>query len=350
MLITQACSPSSQAPDITNADAKREARLQREIAIKTEMKYTQILQDVAYPILTANVQLCGPDIAPYVGMITQSKAVISEENYEVAKDFYGVGEHPTVVILAEGSPASKVLRIGDVITHVNGEALKSGKAGHLALNQAIRKHTSPEPITFTIQRGDRIGTVQVPLETACSYPVLFDNASTVNASADGKRLYVTAGMMRFVETDAELALVIGHEMAHNSRSHIDAKRGNAVMGSVLGTVITVATGVDVIGLGSHLAGSAYSQSFENEADYVGIYHTARAGFPIEDAPYLWRRMGAANAGAIHLKGTSHPSTAKRFLALEAAVKEIKAKQAAGLPLIPEEKVIKASQDHQGLNK
>ena len=33
-------------------------------------------------------------------------------------------------------------------------------------------------------------------------------------------------MLRFVETNEELALIIGHEMAHNTRGHIEAKLGN----------------------------------------------------------------------------------------------------------------------------
>jgi hypothetical protein len=47
-------------------------------------------------------------------------------------------------------------------------------------------------------------------------------------------------------------------------------------------------------------------------------------------------MGAKHPAAIHLKGTSHPSSAKRFVALEETVAEINAKKASGTPLVPEE--------------
>jgi predicted Zn-dependent protease len=81
----------------------------------------------------------------------------------------------------------------------------------------------------------------------------------------------------------------------------------------------------------------YSQDFESEADYVGLYVVARAGMPIDNAPRFWRRMGSQVAPGAISHGTTHPPTAQRFVALEAAVAEIKAKQAAGQPLLPNEK-------------
>lgn len=110
-----------------------------------------------------------------------------------------------------------------------------------------------------------------------------------------------------------------------------------MIGALIGGVITVATGVDVTSLGSDIGGAAFSQGFESEADYVGLYHTARAGYPIAEAPKFWRRMAASNPGAIHIAGSTHPSTAVRFLALEESVKEIQRKKAAGIRLAPEEK-------------
>ena len=54
----------------------------------------------------------------------------------------------------------------------------------------------------------------------CSYPVRLVNDQIINAFADGKNIIVTAGLMRFVESDDELALIVGHELAHNTMEHI----------------------------------------------------------------------------------------------------------------------------------
>jgi len=52
---------------------------------------------------------------------------------------------------------------------------------------------------------------------------------------------------------------------------------------------------------------AFSQDFEAEADYVGLYHAARAGYDIENAPYIWRRFAASDPRGIDAVGGSHPA-------------------------------------------
>ena len=331
------CGPSSMAPNITNEDALREAKIQKEIAMKTEFKSVQRLQDVARPLLIANAPLCGGHVAPYTGMLMQSKATVEKEYRETMAALYGVGEWPTVTLISDRSPASKVLQVGDMITHVNGEPIKSGKAGQQSISKVLENMEHNGVLSLTVHRQGTPMAVSLKTVEACHYSVLYEKAAMVNAFADGKAIHVTQGMLRFVENDEELALVIGHELAHNSRRHHESKQGNAIVGGLLGAVVTVATGVDVTSLGANIASGVHSQAFENEADYVGMYHTARAGYAIEKAPELWRRMGASNPAAIHLSGTSHPSTAKRFLALEATVKEIMRKRASGAALIPEER-------------
>ena len=89
---------------------------------------------------------------------------------------------------------------------------------------------------------------------------------------------------------------------------------------------------------SNAAGQAFSQEFEAEADYVGLYLMAHTNYSIADAPKFWRRMAAANPGSI--KGSmnaSHPATPYRMVALERAVTEIEKKRREGLPLLPERK-------------
>jgi hypothetical protein len=83
---------------------------------------------------------------------------------------------------------------------------------------------------------------------------------------------------------------------------------------------------------------------------VGLYYVARAGYDIEHAADFWRRM-AVNEPKAMQGGLTHPSAPARFVALEAARDEIKAKIAAGKPLVPEMKeaeavVRKAEEDNR----
>ena len=153
---------------------------------------------------------------------------------------------------------------------------------------------------------------------------------------------ITTGMLRFVASDDELALVLGHEIAHNTLKHRNAMVQNGVAGSLLGIGGGLLAGGPVgavIGVGLAIQGATFgaganSQEFESEADYIGAYFAARAGYNVENAADLLRRFAVLDPGAIDLRGTSHPSTALRFLALEQTGAEIRDKRAAGAPLLP----------------
>ena len=85
--------------------------------------------------------------------------------------------------------------------------------------------------------------------------------------------------------------------------------------------------------GAQMAMAPYSADFEREADYVGLYIMARAGYNIDKAPDVWRMMSAANPEAIYVTST-HPNNPARTIAMTKTVAEIHAKQRSGQPLIP----------------
>ena len=114
-----------------------------------------------------------------------------------------------------------------------------------------------------------------------------------------------------------------------------SKMTNYALGSILDIAAQIFLKIPTQGLFGSLGGNAYSQDFEAEADYVGLYILAQAGGNIEEAPQFWRRMATLSPGAIQSSHMStHPATPERFVALEETVKEIRAKQRAGLPLTP----------------
>jgi predicted Zn-dependent protease len=173
-------------------------------------------------------------------------------------------------------------------------------------------------------------------QRVCSYETLLANNAMINAYADGQKVVVFSGMLKFVRSDDELAAILGHELAHNSQGHIKAKLGNTLLGALLFDIpVAILTGVNP-NLGSQVGANAYSQEFEAEADYVGLYFTARAGYDIENVADIWRRMGVENPGSITM-GSTHPSSSVRFVGLEAGRDEIKKKRTEGLALLPEMK-------------
>ena len=180
----------------------------------------------------------------------------------------------------------------------------------------------------------------------CDMPISIEENSTINAFADGSQIIVTTGMMRFVDDD-ELALVIGHEMAHNILGHVTRSMANQMIGGFAGLLLDVAAAA--AGVNTQAAGmragmqagqSVYSKDFELEADYLGVYYAARAGYDVTNAANLWRKMAQESQGQtneVAIYSSTHPGSAERFVKIEAAVQEVQEKLAQKEPLMPEEK-------------
>lgn len=165
--------------------------------------------------------------------------------------------------------------------------------------------------------------------------------TSLNAYADGTSVHVSPAMVRFAAQDQELAFILAHEFSHNIMRHVEGKQRNAMLGTLLGVAADLAAtsqGYDTQGqlgkLGMGIGANAYSPAFEAEADYIGLYLLARAGYEYKNAPAFWRRMSVENPQAIYT-GSTHPSNAERYVNMNKTIAEIDYKKANNVPLIPE---------------
>ena len=153
-------------------------------------------------------------------------------------------------------------------------------------------------------------------------------------------------MISLAESDDELALIVGHELAHNTLRHRGKQTKNTILGALAGLAVDVAAyelsdgwynpEVTATEMGGSAGALAYSQAFELEADYVEVYYTARAGYNVSNAAQLMRRIAVKNPQAIHANaGSTHPSTVERFVGIQNAAEEIALKRAAEMKLVPE---------------
>ena len=170
---------------------------------------------------------------------------------------------------------------------------------------------------------------------ACDFSASLLEHGLVNAFADGRSVAVTTGAMDFIETDEELAYLLGHELAHNAYGHLEAVRSNEFLGALLGAVVTVATGVysDY----SSLAALYHAPQFEVEADYVGACFAARAGYDVTNASAFWSKMIDKNPSAAWAASITHPDGSSRLHVLDATALEIQKKRDSGQNLRPNPK-------------
>lgn len=338
-----ACAPTTQRVRVSDGAAEAEARKQRQIALQAYLEDQQRLLRVSYPLLTRGSDLCGDDIRYTTGMaLANSSTLLGEQFKETAESIYKLSNVVQVVYVVPGSAADKAgVQMGDTITQIGSwqVAGNDGDPVKQALGQIKELSKNGQPVRVDIQRKGK-STLQsqsllITPDRACSYPVVLGPGDEVNAYADGNQVVVQRGMMRFANNDTELGLVISHEIAHNSMGHMRAKMTNYTLGTILDIATQLLLKIPTQGLFGSLGGNAFSQGFEAEADYVGLYIMAQAGGDIDNAPQFWRRMATLSPGSIQSSHTAtHPATPERFVALEETVKEIKAKKAARQPLVP----------------
>ena len=335
-IVMTACGTVSRLPEISDEQAKQEAEKQREIVVEETHRLENRLHRISYPIIRDNVKLCEKK-GHRVGLRVAFTNDALNEFKEAFKRFHNLGEHSKIIDIQPGSPGEQAeLQLGDEIVAVNGEpAPKEPKAAGWLKEKFFEPAKKGEALTLTVLRKGENVNLTIKPEKTCGYGINLVVDELVNAFADGENVYITSGMMRFTNNDNELALIVGHELGHNTMNHVAKSQGNAIAGALIVGLLGAIVGVDLTQAGAQIGAAAFSQDFEAEADYVGVYYAARAGFNVSDVAKVWRRMAAANPASIHLAGTSHPSSAKRFLAIEKTWNEIREKKVAGLNLRPE---------------
>ena len=331
VLISSCAGPATQRLNIDSEALDAETKLQQKLSLqKTKSRYER-LQKVGYPILKNSAELCENTINSLGVMFN---AYVSSDKYsEIEKEVYEIDDRLLLTYVIPSSSAFKSgLRNNDEIISINDiEDTFDREKFHKHLEK-LRKKSESLKVVYKREGIEKIATFDPDL--ICNYPILLVQNDSVNAFANGSQIGITTGMIRFAQKDEELGLVIAHELGHNIMDHISKLRTN----SLLGTIVDLAAayyGVNTQGVFGQAGARMYSQEFEAEADYVGIYYMERAGYSIEKVADFWRNMAVEHPGSINQSHTSTPpATPERFLEINAAVKEIKEKKRLNQQLIP----------------
>lgn len=329
------CSTTTTGVHVDPQATEIEAKKQREFAARDYLTNSVRIGQISYPLLKAASVFCDEKQRSGVGIEVANKYMFPKDLHGTVWDMWELGDELVVVGVAENGPADVAgLRFGDRIVQIGDDQVKSGRRAADNFLARMRSDAGEKELRFVVDRRDETVEVTLAPEVICDYNILLSMDDTVNAFADGRNLIVTTGMARFASTDYELSIVLGHEIAHNAMGHIDKQRGNATLGSIF-DIAAAAAGVNTQGAFGNIAARAFSQEFEAEADYVGLYIVARSGMPVDRAPDFWRKMAVAYPSSIKkTHGATHPTTPERFVALEEASREISAKLEMGDELEP----------------
>lgn len=139
----------------------------------------------------------------------------------------------------------------------------------------------------------------------------------------GGKICVYTGILPVAKTEAGLATVMGHEMAHATLRHgserlLKQKTTNTLMTGVRFSVGDLSYEQQRAVMGAIGAGAQYgfllpfSREHESEADEIGLFYMARAGYDPRESVSFWQRMAAQSSGQPMEFMSTHPAHATRI--------------------------------------
>ena len=344
-LCTACAGPSTNVPALPADDVAAERHRQEIAQLQDYFAQLRRLDTVAYRIRTANRADCKPWVSGQIGLLAVTPRSLPRKYRSFSTEALNLSwVRPTVVSVVEGSPgAAAGIVTGDEITAFNGQLIPiTGTPGWI--EEFLRKNRE-QPVTVNVRRDGVDKTLTVTPVVGCAIPIYLETNTELNAYTDSKKIVVYSSILRIARTDDELAVIVGHELAHVNMGHYQKKQQNALLGEFGGALVDggfllggIYTGRAFTNYMGQVGARAFSVGFEREADYVGAYYAARAGYDIAGTESVWSAMAMENPNSIRL-ATTHPTSPVRFLQIRKVAEEIADKKRRNLPLVPKLKLI-----------
>lgn len=161
------------------------------------------------------------------------------------------------------------------------------------------------------------------------WEVIVLNSKEINAFCmpGGKIAFYTGILDQLKLTDDEVAMVMGHEMAHALREHAREQMGKSAVTGLGASVVSSLFGLGrtgdlLLGMGRNLLSLKFGREDETEGDLVGMELAARAGYDPRAGLTLWKKMAAASKGAPPQFLSTHPASGTRIQDIEANLPKV----------------------------
>ena len=208
---------------------------------------------------------------------------------------------------------------------VSEQERRVGAAQHPKLLAQFGGMYAGEEAAYLERLGGKIAA-SAGLQDQCTFTLV--NSDVVNAFAvPGCYIYVTRGLMSIVNSEAELASVLAHEVGHIAGNHSERQQRRLLLRGLGVAAISTLTGSEQL---SRIAGAAaafftlrYSRKHEYEADDLGLTYLRHAGYDpyaasdmlaalMRHQQFLTATRGRDEASGIPEWAMTHPLTQNRI--------------------------------------
>ena len=328
---------ASTGPKVSKAERKQKEEEFNAKFLEASNKWVPRVYRVGYRLVTSHVPGHGKNQPRF------SFAGIGVDDFkDYARKIYGADKSVKGVMVLGLYPGSKAegidLKPGDIIVKVNGKKTKNLGSYFKRIRRSDGK-----TVKITAWRSGQWIEREAPLEKVFYNAQFFLSPTPdVDAHAAFSKINVGIGAIRYCRNDDELAVIMGHELAHTTLKHSLKTMGVGLSTSVAyGALAGLIDAFTYGGVGNvvtrpmqEATQAAISRRYEREADYFGMKHAFHAGYDVENGSKVFSRLATDAPGFTLLAYTfaTHPETSERFLRLQKMIDEFKTQYPEKFPL------------------
>ena len=159
--------------------------------------------------------------------------------------------------------------------------VKAAQGMHVQITQAMGVHDDLELQEYVQRVGEKVARVSERPELDWKFTIV--DTDDVNAFAtQGGYVYISRGILPYMQNEAQLAAVLGHEIGHITAKHLQAQKKKSTLAGLASAATAIFTGIPALADLTNVAGAAiisgYGREAELEADHLGAEYIAKAGY------------------------------------------------------------------------
>ena len=290
---------------------------------------------IAAPLIIKNAVLCRTQARPLLGFTAKNQYSYPPELSVAARQSLGLDERLQVMQILDGSGAMRAgLKRGDILQTIQDLTIPTGPQAEpeaaRMLSPILKNLTE---INITVIRQNQPITVNVPLTLACAFAIDVGNTQNVNAYADGRRILLTRGLLDWLSTDEDVAVIIAREIAHNVLQHAKQLQQMATVSIVIDNLLLFKP--DQVAANNSNGIKITPEKMDQDADRLALFMLARAGYDLASFTRVMQKLAQIpNASQANTYPALHPWTEVRQSVIKTTMNEIRQKQSAKKALVP----------------